>query len=349
MLPDANHGTEPIWHANEKGSLDVPDDRALSITILINNYNYAAFLARAIESALAQTWPLVQIVVVDDGSTDASPEIAARYSGPDYLFLRKQNGGQNSAIAHGLSHLSGDYTIILDSDDWLVPHACETIMKIAATTAPNALMYRLAKIDNEGRTVGFFPNEPFQAADLRRFISAHGYIPSPPTSGNAYRTDFLKEAMQFVSPSSLFCDGYLAWAAGWTEAVVSIPEVLGCYRVHGRNASTTGGRDRARLYKNNNYALDHVRHLHAWLGARRVSPAAWHELINAYIWRDTLYLKLVEDAYPELPWAVCRRQGTAKFLRARHHGTWKQFKNILFLIAGSRFGEFRDRMRRRQP
>jgi glycosyltransferase involved in cell wall biosynthesis len=317
-------------------------ERPSTMTILINNYNYAAYLARSIESAFKQTWPSIQIIVVDDGSTDASAEIASRYSAPNYLVLLKQNGGQNSAIAHALEHVTGDYTIILDSDDWLLPHACEAVMRASARTAPNAVMYRLAKTDNQGRVLGFFPNEPFRTTDLRTFVSTHGYIPSAPTSGNAYRTAFLKEAMQFVSLSSPFCDGYLAWAAGWTESIETLPAVLGCYGVHGSNVSTTGGFDRSRLYKSSNVALDHARHLHAWLEARRHSSLTWYDLINAYVWRDILYLKLVERVYPELSWALCRRHGSAKFWRARHYGVWKRAKNILFLIAGSQLGEFRD-------
>jgi glycosyltransferase involved in cell wall biosynthesis len=327
----------------------MPADRPLSITVLINNYNYAAFLARSIESAFSQTWRLVQIIVVDDGSTDASAEVAQRYSARNYLFLRKQNGGQNSAIAHALPYVEGDYTIILDADDWLVPHACETVAKAAAGTTPNAVMYRLAMIDTSGRAVGVFPNEPFQTADLSRFVLLHGYVPSPPTSGNAYRTDFLRSAFQFVSASSSFCDGYLSWAAASTDAVVCLPAVLGCYGVHGGNVSTSGGCDRARLYNNNNYALDHARNLYAWLDARRVSPPSWHDLISAYAWRNILYFKLVERAYPEFSWTLCRRQGTSKFWRARHHGAWRQIKNILFLVAGCQLGEVRDLIQRLRP
>src|SRR5262249_9414900 len=157
------------------------------------------------------------------------------------------------------------------------------------------------------------PNEPFRTADLSKFLLRHGYVPSPPTSGNAYRTDFLRSAFRFVSASSFSCDGYLSWAAASTDAVVSLPAVLGCYRVHGGNICY--GRDRARLYKSNNYALEHARHLYAWLDAHHVSPGSWHDLINAYAWRNILYFKLVERAYPEFSWILCRRQGTAKFWR----------------------------------
>src|SRR5260370_30307126 len=93
-------------------------------SIIINNYNYAAFLREAIDSALNQTWSPTEVIVVDDGSTDGSREIIATY-GDRILPVMKENGGQNSALNAGFSASRGDVILFVDSDDALLPTAAE--------------------------------------------------------------------------------------------------------------------------------------------------------------------------------------------------------------------------------
>jgi glycosyltransferase involved in cell wall biosynthesis len=317
----------------------------IRFSILINNYNYARFLAKAIDSALGQTWPHVQVVVVDDGSSDNSREVAERYSGENYLFLAKENGGQNSCITYGLPHVTGDYTIILDADDWLAPEACERLAGAIGHKAPNVVMYRLEKVNVEGASAGAFPMFPFTTDNQQSYIKANGFIPCSPTSGNAFRTSFLREAFSYVKEGSSFCDGYLASAAAWTEQVVCLEERLGFYLVHGANASTAAGWDRRRRHKTNDCALEHHRHLFDYLDARGEWHDRWEKLISAYVWREILYFKLAENGYAEFSWDTCRRFGVEKFLNAPYIGAWRKLKNIVFLTAGSLWGEFRQAVR----
>ena len=86
------------------------------VTILICNYNYGRFLAEAIESALAQTWKNIEVIVVDDGSTDESREILTKYKGKIRIIL-KENGGQASAFNAGIAKARGEIVCFLDSDD----------------------------------------------------------------------------------------------------------------------------------------------------------------------------------------------------------------------------------------
>ena len=72
------------------------------VSIVINNYNYGRFLAAAIESALAQTYPGTETIVVDDGSTDESRAVVDRFEGRVRALL-KSNGGQASAINAGFA------------------------------------------------------------------------------------------------------------------------------------------------------------------------------------------------------------------------------------------------------
>src|SRR6201988_707109 len=88
----------------------------LLVTILINNYNYSRFLPYAIDSALAQTYRNIEVIVVDDGSTDNSREVLAKYAGR-VIAVQKENGGQPTAFNAGFAASKGDIICFLDADD----------------------------------------------------------------------------------------------------------------------------------------------------------------------------------------------------------------------------------------
>src|SRR2546423_2847131 len=98
------------------------------ISIIISSYNYARFLREAIDSALTQTYPYVEVIVVDDGSTDDSPRMIREY-GERVRAIIKPNGGQASAWNAGFAASGGDAIIFLDSDDLLLPAAAENAAK----------------------------------------------------------------------------------------------------------------------------------------------------------------------------------------------------------------------------
>jgi glycosyltransferase involved in cell wall biosynthesis len=91
------------------------------VSVIIPCYNQAHFLAEAIESVLAQTYPQFEIVVVDDGSTDNTSEIAARY--PGARCIRQDNQGLAEARNTGIRKSNGNYLVFLDADDRLLPDA----------------------------------------------------------------------------------------------------------------------------------------------------------------------------------------------------------------------------------
>ena len=98
-----------------------------TVSIIINNYNYDQFLAKAIDSALNQTYPSVEVIVVDDGSTDQSCEIISSY-GSNIIPVLKVNGGQNSCLNEGFKASSGDVIFFLDSDDLFHQQKVEKII-----------------------------------------------------------------------------------------------------------------------------------------------------------------------------------------------------------------------------
>src|SRR5438094_1927496 len=87
------------------------------VSAIITTYNYAQFIDGAIECALQQTRRPDEIVVVDDGSTDETAEIVARYSAEGVRYVYKENGGAGSARNRGIRETDGDLLAFLDADD----------------------------------------------------------------------------------------------------------------------------------------------------------------------------------------------------------------------------------------
>jgi len=99
------------------------------VTVIIPAYNYARFLPEAIDSALAQAEPglEVEVLVVDDGSTDETPEVAARYEGR-IRYLRKENAGLSAARNTGMEEAAHELVVFLDADDRLAPRGVATLL-----------------------------------------------------------------------------------------------------------------------------------------------------------------------------------------------------------------------------
>jgi glycosyltransferase involved in cell wall biosynthesis len=95
----------------------------VKFSVLINNYNYGRFVREAVDSALAQTLPPHEIIVVDDGSTDDSPALLReRYADRQRVkIIAQKNGGQFAAIAAGIDAADGDIVCLLDADDRYQP------------------------------------------------------------------------------------------------------------------------------------------------------------------------------------------------------------------------------------
>jgi|GEM_PF-5538178 len=95
------------------------------VSILIPAYNSEEWIGDAIRSALAQTWRRKEIMVVDDGSTDQTAEVARRFAAKGVAVVSKENHGPAPARNHALQLSQGDYIQWLDADDLLAPDKTE--------------------------------------------------------------------------------------------------------------------------------------------------------------------------------------------------------------------------------
>jgi glycosyltransferase involved in cell wall biosynthesis len=122
-----------------------PDE--VLISVIIPAYNYAHLLPRAIDSVLVQMAADVELVVVNDGSTDATREVLAEYAirHPQLRVINQANAGAAAARNHGIRQSHGSYALLLDADDELLPDALAELRAVVATD-PTAGMVLGAQI-----------------------------------------------------------------------------------------------------------------------------------------------------------------------------------------------------------
>lgn len=102
-------------------------EQAPLVSVVIPCYNSARFLKDCIDSALSQTYPSIEIIVVDDGSTDNSQEVLHSYNG-SIRVISQVNAGVSAARNTGIGAAKGDFVVMLDADDTMDPNCIETRM-----------------------------------------------------------------------------------------------------------------------------------------------------------------------------------------------------------------------------
>ena len=99
------------------------------VTVYILNYNYAQYLEKCVDSSLLQTYKNIELLVIDDGSTDESYQVLAQYDGDLRInIIRQKNIGLVKSIANVFSLAKGEYVIRIDADDWVVPTFVESLV-----------------------------------------------------------------------------------------------------------------------------------------------------------------------------------------------------------------------------
>ena len=127
------------------------------VSVVIPCFNQAQYVRVAIDSALAQTYPDVEVVVMDDGSTDDTPAVLASY-GDRIRTIRQVNAGLSAARNAAIAHSTGAFVVLLDSDDALLPTCVASRMQAALADERVGIVtgyYR--EIDAEGHTLPRIP------------------------------------------------------------------------------------------------------------------------------------------------------------------------------------------------
>lgn len=203
------------------------------VSIVMPAYNVAPFIHEAVATVRAQTWPEIELVVVDDGSRDGTTEILERLSrdwtepGRRMIVVRQANRGAAAARNAGLERASGAYIGLFDADDRCDPNLIERL--VAALCADPGLdmafpLYRY--IDAEGHVTGVEPpplRKRLGAVDLMLAMFVH----SPLFRAEAVaRTGPVDETLS----ACIDLDYYARMVAGRGRAIAVVPEPMADYR-----------------------------------------------------------------------------------------------------------------------
>jgi hypothetical protein len=206
-------------------------------SVVISNYNYDRFLGSAIASALEQTHPHTEVIVVDDGSTDNSRAVIASF-GARIKPVFQKNGGQASALNAGFSASRGRVVVFLDADDTLLPTAVENAVRACGCPDVVKVHWPLWTVDEHGaRTGKMTPQGTLPEGDLRPLLVRDGPLStaSPPTSGNAWTRQVLEMLLPIPAEYTLCADEYLYALAPAFGIVKRVAQPQGTYRLHGGN------------------------------------------------------------------------------------------------------------------
>lgn len=219
------------------------DSQLPLVSIVINNYNYGFYLKEAIDSALNQTYPHIEVIVVDDGSKDESPQIITEY-GNQIIPILKNNGGQASAFNAGFRVAKGEVVFFLDSDDVFyhnkVQEICNLLCKKMVEN-PCVMIYHLLEcIDQNGATLGQqLPRSLYNLPpNLYNYTCQYRFFPyaASPTSGIAMSRKLAEQIFPIPEQGVLTsADEFIVRPALLIGQVYGVEQVLAKYRLHNAN------------------------------------------------------------------------------------------------------------------
>lgn len=143
-------------------------EKPIIISVIVPLYNVLAYLPRCVESIRRQTYPYLDIILVDDGSTDRTGALAEKFALEDKRIrvFHKENGGTSSARNMGIAHAKGEYIGFVDSDDYIEPEMYERLLMAAVQENLQMVQCSRNEVDEQGNVM---PNvcEPPDEAQIR--------------------------------------------------------------------------------------------------------------------------------------------------------------------------------------
>jgi len=236
LSPDVDATFQPITQA--------PLTQEPLVSVLVTNYNYGRYLGQALVSVLEQTYPNLELIVCDDGSTDESTSVISSIAQSDTRLIPifKENAGQASAFNAAFDEANGEIVCFLDSDDWFVAHKLERIVEAMRKESTGAALHRMVIRGSNGEDIQAIPT--FTAPERGwlgpKVVARGGRWRWMPTSALCLRRGVCE--MAFPVPELKLrtdADTYLLMLAPLLATVSFIPDVLSYYRLHGENSFTT--------------------------------------------------------------------------------------------------------------
>lgn len=203
------------------------------ISVLINNYNYGRFVGRAIDSALQQKGPSIEVIVVDDGSSDDSRDVIESRGGA-VTAIFQPNQGQAAAMNAAVAASRGQILCFLDADDWWHEDRLATVASAFDDESDVGLVYhRLQPTTSQGLCTGPpIPRTLCQGDLAPRMARSAGVWPFPMTSAISVRRSVWDMAGDIPARFRISADAWLVGVIPFLSRVRALPQVLGSYRIH---------------------------------------------------------------------------------------------------------------------
>lgn len=210
------------------------------VSIVLTNYNYGHYLRQAIDSAINQTYQFIEVIVVDDGSTDNSKDILESYRGQISVHYNDRTG-QCGAINTGFVNSKGSVVIFLDSDDYLEAKAVESHLSNFFVNPDICKSQGYMRcVDAKGKFLqSIFPNRLSASGYYRKQVINQGpwVVRHAWTSGNAWRRAFLQCVLPLPENRKHINspDGCLNILSTLYGPIGSLEVTVAHYRIHGKN------------------------------------------------------------------------------------------------------------------
>lgn len=212
----------------------------MRVSIIITSHNHEAYVGEAIESAQAQTHPDVEVIAVDDGSTDASAAVVAGYEANGVRVVLQENRGQAGAVNAGYALATGELALFLDADDVLLPTAAAAAVA-ALEEGVAQVQWPLEEIDGRGKPTGeTTPVEKLSEGDLLGQLLQAGPLQWASSGlGAAWTRRYLEQVMPVPEPDFWYgADAYLVALAPLYGQVRALERPHTLYRRHASNHSS---------------------------------------------------------------------------------------------------------------
>lgn len=197
------------------------------VSIVTPSFNQARFLESTIHSVLSQSYPRLEYIIVDGGSTDGSSDIIRKYSNKLAWWVSEKDQGQTEAINKGFAYAKGDILAWLNSDDTYLPGAVASAVQFFRDDSQLGLVYGDANFINEaGQVIG-----KFHAAQTNLHLLRQGYVHIPQQA--SFFSGDLWRAVGPLDTSFYFAMDYDLWVRIAARSQVKyVPQTWANFRLH---------------------------------------------------------------------------------------------------------------------